>query len=99
MENYTFKGTKITIPKGTKVWVPVYGIQHDPNIYPKPEVFDPERFEDDAFASRHPMSYLPFGDGPRNCIGTFFNLFIESCIIFLFFIITDHTCRQMIHNL
>ena len=73
MENYTFKGTKITIPKGTKVWVPVYGIQHDPNIYPKPEVFDPERFEDDAFASRHPMSYLPFGDGPRNCIGTFFN--------------------------
>ncbi|KAG6800701.1 cytochrome P450 6a14 [Apis mellifera caucasica] len=72
MENYTFKGTKITIPKGTKVWVPVYGIQHDPNIYPKPEVFDPERFEDDAFASRHPMSYLPFGDGPRNCIGARF---------------------------
>ena len=83
MENYTFKGTKITIPKGTKIWV--HGIQHDPNIYPEPEVFDPERFEDDAFASRHPMSYLPFGDGPRNCIGTFFNLSIESCIIYFYY--------------
>ncbi|XP_043511358.1 probable cytochrome P450 6a14 isoform X2 [Frieseomelitta varia] len=72
MENYTFKGTKITIPKGMKIWVPVYGIQTDPDIYPEPEKFDPERFEDDAVAARHPMSFLPFGDGPRNCIGARF---------------------------
>ncbi|KAK1122061.1 hypothetical protein K0M31_009905 [Melipona bicolor] len=69
MENYTFKGTKITIPKGMKIGVPVYGIQADPDIYPEPEKFDPERFEDDAVVARHPMSFLPFGDGPRNCIG------------------------------
>ncbi|XP_050488656.1 uncharacterized protein LOC126872590 [Bombus huntii] len=72
MENYTFKGTKITIPKGTIVWVPVYGIQHDSNIYSDPEKFDPERFNEDAVAARHPMSYLSFGDGPRNCIGARF---------------------------
>ncbi|XP_043516515.1 probable cytochrome P450 6a14 isoform X1 [Frieseomelitta varia] len=70
--NYTFRDMKITIPKGTKIWIPVYGIQHDPNIYPDPEKFDPERFNDDAAAARHPMSFLPFGDGPRNCIGARF---------------------------
>ncbi|XP_050591728.1 cytochrome P450 6a2-like [Bombus affinis] len=71
-ENYTFKGTKVTIEKGTKLWVPAYGIQRDANIYPEPEKFDPERFNDDAVAARHPMAYLPFGDGPRNCIGSRF---------------------------
>lgn len=68
-ENYTFRNTKITIPKGTKVWIPIFGIQLDPRFYPNPEVFDPDRFNDDAVAARHPMTYLPFGDGPRNCIG------------------------------
>ncbi|XP_017757756.1 PREDICTED: probable cytochrome P450 6a14 isoform X2 [Eufriesea mexicana] len=72
VENYTFRGTKLTIPKGTNVWIPVIGIQRDPNIYPEPEVFDPERFTEEAVAARHPMSYLPFGDGPRNCIGARF---------------------------
>lgn len=67
--SYTFDGTKVNIPKGQKVWIPVYAIHRDASIYPKPEVFDPERFSDDAVQSRHPMSYLPFGDGPRNCIG------------------------------
>ncbi|CAL7950311.1 unnamed protein product [Xylocopa violacea] len=71
-ENYSFRGTKISLPKKAKVWIPVYGIQTDPNIYPKPEVFDPERFDESAVAARHPMSYLPFGDGPRNCIGSRF---------------------------
>lgn len=69
LENYTFKGTNVTIPKGTKVWLPIFAIQRDPDIYPDPEKFDPERFSDEAVAARHPMSYLPFGDGPRNCIG------------------------------
>lgn len=69
-ENYTFKGTKITIEKGRKVWILPYGIQNDPDIFPNPDIFDPERFSEEAVAARHPMSYLPFGDGPRNCIGT-----------------------------
>ncbi|KAK1122063.1 hypothetical protein K0M31_009906 [Melipona bicolor] len=69
LENYTFAGTKFTIPAGTKLAIPVYGIQTDPDIYPEPEKFDPERFEEDAVAARHPMSFLAFGDGPRNCVG------------------------------
>lgn len=69
LKNYTFKGTKITIPKGTKVWIPAFPIHRDPNIYPDPDKFDPERFTEEAVANRHPMSFLAFGDGPRICIG------------------------------
>ncbi|XP_076759120.1 putative cytochrome P450 6a14 [Xylocopa sonorina] len=68
-EKYTFKGTKITVEKGLKIWIPIYGIQKDPNIYPDPDNFDPERFDDVAEATRHPMTFLSFGNGPRNCIG------------------------------
>ncbi|KAG5305742.1 CP6A2 protein, partial [Acromyrmex insinuator] len=68
-KNYTFEGTKITLRKGQVVIIPNYAIQHDPNIYPDPEVFDPERFSEENVKQRNSMYYLPFGDGPRNCIG------------------------------
>ncbi|XP_076763615.1 uncharacterized protein LOC143431015 [Xylocopa sonorina] len=74
-DDYTFRNTKVTIPKETLVWVPVYGLHNDPDIYPNPDAFIPERFTDDAVAARHPMYYLPFGDGPRNCIGARFAIY------------------------
>ncbi|KMQ92082.1 cytochrome p450 6a1 [Lasius niger] len=66
--SYTFDGTKVNIPKNQNIWIPIYAIQRDPDIYPKTDVFDPERFTDEVVQTRHPMFYLPFGDGPRNCI-------------------------------
>ncbi|KAF7401786.1 hypothetical protein HZH68_007606 [Vespula germanica] len=69
LTDYTFRDTNVTISKDTKVFIPIYGIQHDPDIYPDPEVFDPDRFMDEVMKLRHPMHFLPFGDGPRNCIG------------------------------
>ncbi|CAK9832943.1 Cytochrome P450 6a2 [Anthophora retusa] len=75
VSNYTFNDTKVTIPKDTMIWVPVYAIHRDPDIYPNPDSFDPERFTDEAVAARHPMNYLPFGDGPRNCIGARFAVY------------------------
>ncbi|CAL1677684.1 unnamed protein product [Lasius platythorax] len=73
--SYTFDGTTINIPKNQKVWIPTFAIHRDPNIYPKPDIFDPERFADEAVQTRHAMHYIPFGDGPRNCIGARFAVY------------------------
>ncbi|XP_043286566.1 probable cytochrome P450 6a14 isoform X2 [Venturia canescens] len=70
--SYEFSGTRLTIPKGTRILVPVFSIHRDSRIHSKPEAFDPERFKDEAVNARHPMSWLAFGNGPRNCIGARF---------------------------
>lgn len=51
------------------VWIPVQGIQQDPEFYPEPEIFNPDRFTYDNIKKRDPMTFLPFGDGPRACLG------------------------------
>lgn len=66
--DYTFDDG-FTLPKGVSVLVPISGLQHDPEYYPEPHVFDPERFSDENKHNIVPYTYLPFGDGPRSCIG------------------------------
>ncbi|PSN30124.1 hypothetical protein C0J52_26426 [Blattella germanica] len=64
----------ITIPVGTAVYVPLLGIHHDPKYFPNPEKYDPERFTEENKLSRPAYSYMPFGEGPRICIGMRFGL-------------------------
>ncbi|XP_051160610.1 probable cytochrome P450 6a13 [Leptopilina boulardi] len=66
---YKIPGTEIELPAGMRVIIPIYGLHHDANNYPDPEIFDPERFNEENKKKRHPFVYLPFGDGPRGCIG------------------------------
>lgn len=73
-QDYGVPNTDIVIPKGVRVIISNYAIHHDPTIYPNPEVFNPDRFADDEVKKRHSMSFLPFGEGPRNCIGLRFGL-------------------------
>ena len=75
--NYTFYNTKVNISKGQEVWIPIYAIQQDPNIYPEPDVFDPERFNEENTQARHAAFYLPFGDGPKSCIGKWKRIFLN----------------------
>ncbi|XP_063953067.1 cytochrome P450 3A24-like [Lytechinus pictus] len=58
-----------TIPKGMQVDIPIYTIQRDPEIWPEPDKFIPERFTKENLETTHPYSWIPFGTGPRMCIG------------------------------
>ena len=66
---YTLPGTKVHMEKGSQILIPTFSIQRDPNIFPDPERFDPERFSEEGRKTWHPFAYLPFGEGPRICIG------------------------------
>lgn len=59
----------IDIPRGSTVIVFVYGAHHAPRYWESPESFDPERFTKSNEKLRTPFTYLPFGGGPRGCIG------------------------------
>ncbi|XP_039312720.1 probable cytochrome P450 6a13 isoform X2 [Solenopsis invicta] len=60
----------IRVPKGTLITIPMLGLHRDPSIYPDPNKFDPERFNADKVKERHPYAFIPFGEGPRNCIAS-----------------------------
>ncbi|XP_021342534.1 cytochrome P450 3A2-like [Mizuhopecten yessoensis] len=64
----TTKVKDITIPAGMTVTVPVYAIHHDPEVWEKPDVFNPERFSASERANQDPLDFMPFGYGPRSCI-------------------------------
>ncbi len=59
----------LDIPKGSTVVVFIYGTHHSPQYWEQPETFDPERFAKAKEKLQTPFSHLPFGAGPRGCIG------------------------------
>lgn len=69
VKDYQIPNSNYIIPKGMSIVIPVSGLHNDPNIYPEPEKFDPERFSKENIATRAPYTFLPFGEGPRMCIG------------------------------
>ena len=58
--------------------IPIIGFHFDEDIFPDPQKFDPERFTPEAKAGRHPLAYMPFGHGPRNCVGISFALLLAK---------------------
>ncbi|CAG2119242.1 unnamed protein product [Medioppia subpectinata] len=67
-------GFQLKIEKGILTQIPVYAIHHDPDYFPDPFAFKPERFLPENRHNIKPYTYLPFGSGPRNCIGMRFAL-------------------------
>ncbi|XP_057660430.1 probable cytochrome P450 6a20 [Diorhabda carinulata] len=74
--NATYKvpNTDVIIQKGNKVKISILGVHRDPEYYPDPDTFDPERFNRENILQRPQFAFMPFGGGPRICIGERFGL-------------------------
>ena len=70
----TCKLGDVTIPRGMTINIPTSQIQKDPELWPDPESFRPERFSSENKTKLPPYGMLTFGLGPRNCIGNRFSL-------------------------
>jgi len=66
---------------GDLLWLPMQGLHRDPKYYPEPEKLNPERFSEENKDSITPYTYIPFGSGPRNCIGSRFAI-LEAKALF-----------------
>ncbi|XP_018338509.1 PREDICTED: cytochrome P450 4C1 [Trachymyrmex septentrionalis] len=62
------------VPAGTMIVINIYAAHRNPNFWPNPQVFDPDRFLPEKIQNRHYYSYIPFSAGPRNCIGQQFGM-------------------------
>ncbi|GIX78249.1 cytochrome P450 3A21 [Caerostris darwini] len=93
--DYQLGNTGITIPKGMIVTIPVFAMHRDPKLFPDPEKFDPDRFTQEEREKRDPYSYLPFGAGPRNCVGMRFALMeIKVCLSYVVANLRIKKCPQ-----
>jgi cytochrome P450 len=68
------------VAPGTVLAVCIYSLHRHPAFWQEPERFDPERFSPQNSVGRHRFAYMPFGAGPRQCIGNNFGL-MEACLI------------------
>lgn len=75
VKKYTFKDLNLSIDKGVGIVIPNLHIHNDPHYFPDPDKFDPERFSPDNKAKIKKFTYMPFGAGPRNCIGKVFYVY------------------------
>ncbi|CAL1686481.1 unnamed protein product [Lasius platythorax] len=64
----------VTVESNSVMMIFIYGLHRDPKYYPNPDKFDPERFSEENKDNIVPYTYLPFGHGPRKCIGNRFAL-------------------------
>ncbi|XP_017779347.1 PREDICTED: cytochrome P450 6k1-like [Nicrophorus vespilloides] len=81
VKDYRIPGTDIIIEKETRCQIGILGLHNDPEFYPNPETFDPERFSPENVKTRPSHVYIPFGHGPHNCIGKRFGLLTaKTCI-------------------
>ena len=70
-----------SVKAGTQVMVPIYAIQRHKAYWSNPDQFDPTRFERDKEAKMSRYQYMPFGAGPRICIGMAFAMIEATAIL------------------
>ncbi|KAI4459285.1 cytochrome p450 [Holotrichia oblita] len=81
-KNYPIPNSDLIVEQGSTVVISVLGLHMDEEYYPNPEVFDPDRFSKENKAKRSQYVHIPFGEGPRICIGELFVKFLHyKCTI------------------
>jgi cytochrome P450 family 9 len=75
-------GKSFIIKEGTRVWIPIGAIQMDQKYFPNPEKFDPYRFSDENKSNIQTGTFIPFGMGPRICIGSRYALTEAKLLVF-----------------
>lgn len=72
VKDYQVPGSDLVIKKGTQILISALGLHHDEDYFPNHDEFNPERFSDSNRGAIPSHAYLPFGEGPRNCVGALF---------------------------
>lgn len=62
------------VPRGFPIYIPAFALQRDEKYFPNPSKYNPERFSEEKKGSIPSYAYLPFGLGPRECLGKRFGL-------------------------
>lgn len=71
----------VPLAANTVIMPMIYAVHRHPDFWPDPERFDPERFTPAATHARHPCAYLPFGAGPRVCLGM--NFAVQEMVLLI----------------
>lgn len=90
-------GEKVAVSVGDGIWLPAFIMQNDPQYYPNPERFDPERFSDENRKSHVTGTYAPFGLGPRDCIGCQYPM-VELKIAFYYLLLNFKISNDTSNN-
>nr|CAD7427783.1 unnamed protein product [Timema monikensis] len=95
LRDYKIPGTNIVLEKGTPVFIPLLGLHYDPKYFPSPNEFNPERFTLENRKSIPNYAYMPFGEGPRKCIGMRFGLMkVKTGLVHLLSKFEVRPCQQ-----
>ncbi|KAF5273640.1 hypothetical protein FQR65_LT04640 [Abscondita terminalis] len=76
VDDYQVPGHDLVIEKGTPIIVGLYGLHYNSKYFPDPYKYDPERFNSENVQNSINCTYLPFGEGPRSCVGQLLGLLI-----------------------